>query len=692
MQVGRRQIRKHYDEFAQGYAKRTIDDLCKGGPGAAFELQVQQLFLRKLVKDHDIRQMLLYHNIGAGKTCTAITMAEEHMAIKPAMKVLVILPARLRTNFYNELMSSCTGFKYISEKDFEMYNNSVTSALIKKNILSRFMRAVSLNYTVMSFERFRIDAMKSPSPRDYLVKLVKNKVVIIDEIHNMINVMYNAQHLAIIASGAKPKLRSLPAVNTILIKTMVTYAEKSTRFIFLTATPVFDNTKQFGELVRIMNPSATVNVQPHDKNALQTMMKLLAGRVSYFPGSSPVAYPSVSYINHDILPSVYQLKILEYVRSLSGDAEGNEEQLSNSFFSLERRASILAYIDEDLDDSDDSDYHTTFDETIKLAIRNPQKYMPKIGQLIENINDLPGKHLVYSNFVQYGTDLVARILSMSGWVNILDVLSGRVAGGSPYKCYAMWDGATKDTEKDAIKTIMNSVDNMDGKLIKVVLGSPSMKEGVSFKHIQHFHLLDPVWNQSTKTQVEGRAIRFCSHFDIPLNHPTLKRHVDVHLYKIVYPYSSAAPVIETDKLPSHRSLDTHIYDFIIAKKHDGVKKAEAALRKVAFDYYLFRKLYKDNVAATPDSKGPSEYDVTDDGKVNVRKPNRKQQKNTCPKPRRLPCKAGYEERLNGNQEPCCYKQKQLQSTCPKPRRPPCGHLYEQRVNAHGDECCYKTTK
>ena len=53
--------------------------------------------------------------------------------------------------------------------------------------------------------------------------------------------------------------------------------------------------------------------------------------------------------------------------------------------------------------------------------------------------------------------------------------------------------------------------------IKVLIGSPSIKEGISFKHIQHIHLIDPVWNIAGKKQIEGRAIRFCSHFDIDEN-------------------------------------------------------------------------------------------------------------------------------------------------------------------------------
>ena len=40
---------------------------------------------------------------GTGKTYTSITIAETIKSINPNMKILVILPARLKTNFIDEL-------------------------------------------------------------------------------------------------------------------------------------------------------------------------------------------------------------------------------------------------------------------------------------------------------------------------------------------------------------------------------------------------------------------------------------------------------------------------------------------------------------------------------------------------------------------------------------------------------------
>jgi hypothetical protein len=65
----------------------------------------QQLFLEKYYKDKDIiDRLLIYHTIGTGKTRTSIIIAEKIMKINPKMKAIIILPARLKTNYIDELI------------------------------------------------------------------------------------------------------------------------------------------------------------------------------------------------------------------------------------------------------------------------------------------------------------------------------------------------------------------------------------------------------------------------------------------------------------------------------------------------------------------------------------------------------------------------------------------------------------
>ena len=123
---------------------------------------------------------------------------------------------------------------------------------------------------------------------------------------------------------------------------------------------------------------------------------------------------------------------------------------------------------------------------IHLTGCNPPELCPKIARVLHAVKK-SGKHIVYSSFVKQGIALVAAGLEAQGWINIkqLKYEASNIEEEQQYKVFAMWDGKTKDVEKQKIKALANDRANRYGRHIKVILGSPSMKEGVSFKHVQH---------------------------------------------------------------------------------------------------------------------------------------------------------------------------------------------------------------
>jgi hypothetical protein len=134
--------------------------------------------------------------------------------------------------------------------------------------------------------------------------------------------------------------------------------------------------------------------------------------------------------------------------------------------------------------------------------------------------------------------------------------------------------------KEEIKCIFNRKDNEDGSKIKIMIGSPSVREGVSFKRVRQVHILEPYWNMSRVLQIIGRAIRFCSHKDLPKK----DRNVEVYLY-----------------LATHQG-DTTIDQYIwsLAKEKSKLIGAfETSLKEVAVDCELF---YHRNVYPTDEYK------------------------------------------------------------------------------------------
>ena len=78
---------------------------------------------------------------------------------------------------------------------------------------------------------------------------------------------------------------------------------------------------------------------------------------------------------------------------------------------------------------------------------------------------------------------------------------------------------------EAIKAATN-YENRNGELIKIILISKAGSEGVDFKFIRQVHILEPWYNMNRIEQIIGRAVRTCSHKDLPL----IERNVQIFMY------------------------------------------------------------------------------------------------------------------------------------------------------------------
>ena len=89
-----------------------MEEICRP---ATFKLQPQQLFLRDYFNSKlSGKGLLIYHKIGAGKTCTVISITEQ---FKEKMNIMVVLPASLIGNFKDELRSECGNYMTKEERE-----------------------------------------------------------------------------------------------------------------------------------------------------------------------------------------------------------------------------------------------------------------------------------------------------------------------------------------------------------------------------------------------------------------------------------------------------------------------------------------------------------------------------------------------------------------------------------------------
>lgn len=150
---------------------------------------------------------------------------------------------------------------------------------------------------------------------------------------------------------------------------------------------------------------------------------------------------------------------------------------------------------------------------------------PKFVEIMSKMRADKGTCFIYSNFKGYnGLQGLVEYLNSQGYKDYLIAGPGK-------KRYAIWSGDQTQADRAKIKTVFNNPNNVDGSMIKAILGSPSIKEGVTLLRVSQVHLLDPYWNWSRMEQIIGRGIRFCSHKDVP----AAKRKVDVFIYLAVHP-------------------------------------------------------------------------------------------------------------------------------------------------------------
>ncbi|XWV24674.1 putative ATP-dependent RNA helicase [Tupanvirus deep ocean] len=540
-------INKKYSQYKIPKTHKTLKQICFP---SKYEFQIPQKFLAEFINPKTpYKGILVYHRIGAGKTCTAINIAEKFKKIK---NVMIVLPASLKGNFRSELRSPCAGNNYLLDTERSLLKQYHPSSYEYKEIIKKSDARIDKYYTIYSYNKF-VQLIKSGRLK------LNNTLLIIDEVHNMISetgTYYEALY---------DTIHSAP---------------NDMRLVIMSATPIFDKPI---EIALTMNLLLKDNQLPTGQDFVNTFMDIwytskgpiyqiknmdifkdyVRGYVSYFRGAPPHVFPRTELFFVKTKMSEKQQKL--YKRIIAKEAKISSVKdyvnvdISNSFFIGTRMISNFVFPNGKIGKAGyDSLTESDFD------VQNVKEYSPKFLRILRKIRRCEGTVFVYSNFKEYGgIKTFVRLLEHYGYKDYEFNGAGR-------KRFAIWSGDQAPLLKEEIKAVFNNKNNEDGSQIKVVLGSPSIKEGVSLLRVQEVHIMEPYWNMSRIMQVIGRAIRFCSHKDVPYE----KQLVKVYIYMAVHP---------TIK----RSIDQHIMHMAITKEYVN-NQFEKALKESAVDCELFK--------------------------------------------------------------------------------------------------------
>ena len=158
---------------------------------------------------------------------------------------------------------------------------------------------------------------------------------------------------------------------------------------------------------------------------------------------------------------------------------------------------------------------------------NIARWSNKIASVCRHAMECDGILLVYTRYIEGGAVPIALALEEHGFnrynddrgnnssSNMLHPVNGRrtIRGR-----YTLITGNNELSSAASIQSAISAAtvpDNKDGSIIKVIIITNAGAEGLDFKNVRQVHILDPWYNLSLLEQIIGRAVRNCSHVDLP---------------------------------------------------------------------------------------------------------------------------------------------------------------------------------
>jgi hypothetical protein len=262
----------------------SCDDI--GNTSSDFSLLTHQ----KIVRDYmnlytPYRGLLLYHGLGAGKTCTSIAIAE---GMKTSKNVIIMTPASLRANYIEEL-KKCGDLIYKRNQYWEWISTTENPELLdtisailnlpreyihrhngawfiniskpsnyndlsdieKKTLEEQLNEMINHKYKFINYNGLRSQRL-SEMTAGFTRNLFDNSVVIIDEAHNLISRIVNKiKKEKSIAEDRKGEKEHLPINLSVKLYEYLLSA-RNAKVILLSGTPVINYPNEFGILFNIL--------------------------------------------------------------------------------------------------------------------------------------------------------------------------------------------------------------------------------------------------------------------------------------------------------------------------------------------------------------------------------------------------------------------------------------------------------
>lgn len=536
--------------------------------GTGLQYDHQKIISRFMSSKTPYNQLLLFHEMGTGKTCTSISVIEQLRYEKNGMIKGALVCAKgpgLLKNFIQELVFSCTDGRYIPA-DYDKLTDLERVHRIKK-ITSKF-------YHFQTFETFAKELAKLTD--ETIRERYSNLIFVIDEVHNLREKGDEDQKLNVYKQFHR-----------------LFHVVSESKILLMSGTVMKDDPLEFSSVMNLILP---LNSQlPSDKEFLRKyfdadgmlrrenvadLADKCKGRISYLKAMSSEVKKvfvgrKVGNLKHFIVypDTMSSFQTRHYLEAYAKDMR------EKNIFSNSRQAALFVFPDGSYGQEGFQKYvlkkkyggKANYSLSRDLAgaigknLANLEKYSDKFAATLKILLSEPKtKAIIYCEFVNgSGCILFSKILEQFGY------FQARGDEKSKAPRYAILTNQTTNQKRvQQLISRFNKADNVDGEYISIVIGSKIISEGYTFKNVRKEFIFTPHWNYSDTAQVIARGWRLGSHDDL-VNRGD--ENLKVEIYQMV-------------SLPEGGgvSIDLEMYE-TSEKKDVAMKQIEYVAKKTSFD-------------------------------------------------------------------------------------------------------------
>jgi len=315
--------KREFAESLQTTWKPRVDP-CEDN--TSFEVTPVQRFVANFMSPKTpYMSALLFHGVGVGKTCAAVQIIEAWLETYPQNEVFLVAPPTIQQGFFRTIFdiskvvigegqepntaSQCTGTTYMRltntlyERDPSKIERAVNRLIRRRyKVYGYISFANFIRDTIKGIPEDASEELKAELKKKYIRKEFSGKLLIIDEAHNLRDIVDETDTDETALAGGKAE-KSDTAGGKILtpyLRDVLQYSE-GMKFCALTATPMYNTYKEIIfmlNLLLINDKKATIteaDVFEKDGTITEKGVKMLTyisqRYVSFMRGENPISFP-----------------------------------------------------------------------------------------------------------------------------------------------------------------------------------------------------------------------------------------------------------------------------------------------------------------------------------------------------------------------------------------------------------------